>query len=225
MVLVNMKWSTILLISIALLSFCSADIVSINYGGNENIIINSNPYIEGFFFGEDNIPPIITIISPTSTELQTSKDLNITIETNEITNCSYKINEGDNISIDTTGTTHSTIIYLGDGNYNITAYCEDSFGNLNSTYTQFSVSLSGTSSSHSSSSPSVSVEPTNESIPTPIENITTNQTIIDKTKDFVEEKKLENIELFGLEIRVWILIAGAIFLFLVILLIILVQLL
>lgn len=33
-----------------LLHFCSADVVSINGGGDNNLVINSDQYIEGFFF-------------------------------------------------------------------------------------------------------------------------------------------------------------------------------
>jgi len=45
-------FSLIIFLFISLLNFVSADVISLNSGGNEEFVLNPDKYIEGFFFGE-----------------------------------------------------------------------------------------------------------------------------------------------------------------------------
>jgi hypothetical protein len=50
--MINQKKLIILaILSYFIIPFVNADIISINSGGNEQIIVNTNEWIEGFFFG------------------------------------------------------------------------------------------------------------------------------------------------------------------------------
>ena len=51
----KIRWG-VLMIFISLFAFVSADVVSINSGGSDNIVITAGRYIEGFFFQENEVP-------------------------------------------------------------------------------------------------------------------------------------------------------------------------
>ncbi|RLG10814.1 hypothetical protein DRN73_06885 [Candidatus Pacearchaeota archaeon] len=75
----------------------------------------------------DTTPPEIKIYSPNESTTYSDNyiDLNVTANEDSV-NWSYNLNNGTNVSF-----TPNTTIYLGNGDYNMTIYAQDSSGNLN----------------------------------------------------------------------------------------------
>ena len=91
----------------------------------------------------DTVAPVVTINTPANatTYNTTSITLNFTVTDDIDTspNCSYSLNNTANISISANGTV--SLAGLGDGDSNVTVYCEDDAGNTGSSNVGFTVDL------------------------------------------------------------------------------------
>lgn len=74
----------VILLAVFFVGLVSADIVSINAGGSDGIIVSSSKYLEGFFFGENEKPVIwnVFLSSDFGTNL-TSENLSVTFESSD----------------------------------------------------------------------------------------------------------------------------------------------
>src|SRR3989344_1485845 len=88
----------------------------------------------------DITKPILTIISPINNSWYNRGIFNVSL--NEQGNCSYSVNNELNISMNKSSLNFTSInSSLSDGNYNVTFYCNDSAGNMNSSLLLFSIDL------------------------------------------------------------------------------------
>jgi len=69
----NFLFFSILLV-LTFLSFVSGDVLSINSGGDNQLIINPDSYIEGFFFMENTPPVSSNVILNSSSGFNTTND-------------------------------------------------------------------------------------------------------------------------------------------------------
>ena len=85
---------------------------------------------------EDTIPPNVTITSPENTSYNsTSISLKYSLSTDLISSTFYNINATANITL----SGNTTLSNLEDGQYNLTIYSNDTFGNINSSIVWFIV--------------------------------------------------------------------------------------
>ena len=119
------KVLVIIFLALFLLAFVSADIISINSGGSDNIIINPARYIEGFFFSANHAPN-----DPTNVNLISVDGTN---QSNSNLNCSYFVSDVDSSYL------NATIRWYKDGVLNLT----QTSNNLANATTDTSTLLSG----------------------------------------------------------------------------------
>lgn len=93
-------------------------------------------------FSVDSIPPVIQIIHPIGNEginaVGLPQDLNWSINDSNLDICWYNY-DGTNVTV--TCSANSTTFILEDDNLNLTFYANDTFGNLNSVFTNWSYSF------------------------------------------------------------------------------------
>lgn len=91
-------------------------------------------------FTTDTIVPFVSIISPTNNSLFTTYNitLNFTASDAHLSNCWYSQNSTNNVSLP--GCTNISFLST-EGNHNLTLYANDSYGNLNSTFINYTVQI------------------------------------------------------------------------------------
>lgn len=125
-----MKKYFILLVVFLILPLLNADIISINSGGSENIIINPDRFIEGFFFRDTSFCGI-EILNPESDVDENANPILFSITTCEIaTSCEVSIDGKNNIVMDTEDNLDFNYSQsMNNGFHNVIFYCTDIYGN------------------------------------------------------------------------------------------------
>ena len=126
----------------------------VNGDGYSDLIIGADyadPYVGGvkktnaghmyvFFVMADTTPPVITVQSPLNQTYDGNVWANVTI--NESGRCKYSLDESINVSMDNSTGNHNHLMGVAsNGLHNVTFFCNDTTGNMNSTVSYFSVDL------------------------------------------------------------------------------------
>ena len=85
----------------------------------------------------DTTPPVITIVSPLS--IVNSQTVIFSITTNELSTCSYNLDNNGNISLGTNTTSFVDNQFLSYGSHNVWYYCHDNSNNNNSVSKSFNI--------------------------------------------------------------------------------------
>jgi len=131
--------------------FTSGDVNGDGYGDLLIGAFGADPFVGGVnqssagqvyvpFIMTDTTPSVITLQSPLNQTYGGSVWANVTL--NERGRCNYSIDGAANVSMDnSTGNHNSLMTVSAEGLHNVTFYCNDTTGNMNSTASYFTVDL------------------------------------------------------------------------------------